>query len=78
MALLSETPATKGDIDALRDELRTHYATKADLADVNVGLSNMRADLAELKSELIKWMVGLMIGASAAATGFAVLIERIT
>ena len=64
MTMLSETPATKGDIEALRDELRTYYASKADLA--------------ELKSDLIKWMVGLMVGATAAATGFAVLIERIT
>ena len=64
MTLLSETPATKGDIDGLRDELRTYYASKADLA--------------ELKADLIRWMVGLMVGATAAATGFAVLIERIT
>ena len=64
MTMLSETPATKGDIAALRDELRTYYASKADLA--------------ELKSDLVKWMIGLMIGAAAAATGFAVLIERIT
>ena len=64
MTLLSETPATKGDIDGLRDEIRTYYASKADLA--------------ELKADLIKWMIGLMVGASAAATGFAVLIERIT
>ena len=64
MTMLSETPATKGDIEALRDELRTYYASKADLA--------------ELKSDLIKWMIGLMLGASAVATGFAVLIERLT
>ena len=64
MTMLSETPATKGDIDGLRDELRTYYASKADLA--------------ELKSDLVKWMIGLMVGAAAAATGFAVLIERIT
>lgn len=64
MTMLSETPATKGDIKALRDEMRTYYASKADLA--------------ELKSDLIKWMIGLMVGASATATGFAVLIERIT
>ncbi len=64
MTLLSETPATKGDIDGLRDELRTYYASKADLA--------------ELKADLIRWMIGLMVGATAAATGFAVLIERIT
>ena len=64
MTMLSETPATKGDIAELRDEMRTYYASKADLA--------------ELKSDLVKWMVGLMIAAGAAATGFAVLIERIT
>ena len=78
MTLSSETPATKGDIDALRDELHTYYASKADLADMRADLADMRADLAEIKSELIKWMIGLMVGASAAATGFAVLIERIT
>ena len=64
MTMLSETPATKGDIKDLRDEMRTYYASKADLA--------------ELKSDLIKWMIGLMLGAAAVATGFAVLIERIT
>ena len=64
MTLLSETPATKGDIDGLRDALRTYYASKADLA--------------ELKSDLVRWMIGLMVGATAAATGFAILIERIT
>lgn len=62
--MLSETPATKGDINGLRDELRTYYGSKADLA--------------ELKSDLIRWMVGLMVGATAAATGLAVLVERIT
>ena len=64
MAMLSETPVTKEDIKELRDEMRTYYASKADLA--------------ELKSDLIKWMIGLMLGAAAVATGFAVLIERIT
>ena len=91
--------ATKGDIDSLRDEMRTYYASKADVSDVRVevsdvrvevsgvkvevagvrsDVSDLRADMAEMKSELIKWMVGLMFGAAAAATGLAVLIERIT
>lgn len=85
MTLLSETPATKGDIEGLRYELRTHYASKAgladvrtEIADVRTEIANLKTDMAELKSDLIKWMVGLMVGAAAAATGFAVLIERIT
>ena len=48
MPMLPETPATKGDIKELRDEMRTYYASKADLA--------------ELTSDLIKWMIGLMPG----------------
>ncbi len=78
MTLLSETPATKGDIEGLRYELRTHYASKTDLADVRTEIANLKTYMAELNSDLIKWMVGLMVGAAAAATGFAVLIERIT
>ena len=64
MAVQPNTPATKGDLVELREELRTHYATKADIAN--------------LEARLVKWMVGLMVGAVAAATAFAVLIERIT
>lgn len=38
ITLLSETPATKGDIDALRDELQTHYASIADLVELKSDL----------------------------------------
>ena len=36
-----------------------------------------KADLAELKVELIKWMVGLMLGAATLATAVALLIQRL-
>ena len=36
-----------------------------------------KADLAELKAELIKWMVGLMLGAATLATAVALLIQRL-
>ena len=43
------------ELQVLRDEFREHYATKADLAEV--------------KSELIKWIVGVeLAGVAAAAT----------
>ena len=51
------------EIGILRDEMREHYATKADLS--------------ELKIDLIKWMVGLMMGSATLATGLAVLIQRL-
>ena len=63
MTLLSDSPATKGDIAELRDEMRTHFATKADVAD--------------LKADLIKWMVGLMLGGIAIAAAVASAIARL-
>ena len=37
-----------------------------------------RADLANLETRLIKWMVGLMVGSIVAASSIAVLVERLT
>ena len=37
-----------------------------------------KEDLANRETRLIKWMVGLMIGAKFAATAVATLIERVT
>ena len=56
-------------MDELRSELR-HYATKADLAEV-------RTDLAQLESRLIKWMVGAMLGGMAAASTLTIGLQRL-
>ena len=53
----------------LRDELR-HHATKEDLAKLEVKIS-------ESESRLIKWMIGLMVGAAAVASSVALIIQRI-
>ena len=37
-----------------------------------------KEDLARLETRLVKWMVGLMLGAAMLATAFATLIERPT
>ena len=37
-----------------------------------------KEDLAQLETRLVKWMVGLMLGAAMVATALATLIERIT
>ena len=61
-------PLTRDDLRqelaTFRDEIRTHYATKADLSDLEV--------------RLVKWMVSLMIGSVVAASAVAVLIHRLT
>ena len=46
----------------LREELR-HFATKADLAN--------------LETRLIKWMVGVMVSAVVAASAVAVVVQNI-
>lgn len=59
---------------AFREEFHRelqHYATKADVAE-------LRADVAETKSELIKWMVGLMVASTAAASAIALTVLRLT
>lgn len=55
----ADHPVTRAE---LREELR-HYATKADLAN--------------LETRLIKWMVGLMVSAVVAASAVAVMVQNI-
>ena len=55
-----------------------HLATKADLADLR---AELKSDISDLKAEVIKWMVGLMLGslvaASAMASAIAVLVQTL-
>ena len=51
-----------------------HLTTKADLADLR---TELKADMAATKVELIKWMAGLMLGAATLATAVALLIQRL-
>ena len=37
-----------------------------------------KADLAELETRLIKWMVGLMVASVAAASTIALVVQRLT
>ena len=61
-------PLTREDLREelalFRDEIHTHYATKADLS--------------ELETRLIKWMIGLMVGSVAVATSIAVSVQMFT
>lgn len=61
-------PLTREDLREelalFRDDIRTHYATKADLSD--------------LETRLIKWMIGLMVGSIAVATSIAVSVQMFT
>ena len=66
MATMDHTPLTRED---LRHELR-HYATKEDVA-------NLRADMAEMETRLIKWIVGSVLAATGIAVAASVLVQRL-
>ena len=61
--LRGEMDAVRNEMDAFRIEVRTHYATKADLA--------------QMEARLTKWMIGLMVGAIAVASTLALMVERL-
>ena len=54
---------TRADMDALRTETHTHYATKADLA--------------QLETRLIKWVVGSVMAAAGVAAAVGALVYRV-
>ena len=45
---LDQSPPTRSELAAMRDEMRQHYATKADLAN--------------LETRLTRWFVSIMLG----------------
>ena len=59
----TEQPITRSE---LREELQ-HYATKSDL----------RAEIAELETQLTRWMIGVLIGSTVAALAIATLIQTL-
>ena len=60
------------------DERLTRIETRLDGLEVRLANFSTNADLAELETRLIKWMVGLMVGATVAASSIAVLTQRLT
>jgi hypothetical protein len=54
--------------------LDRHYATRVDLESVK---GDLKTDIAKLETRLIKWMVGMLVAAIAAASTVALLIHRL-
>ena len=59
---MEQPQVTRADIDTLRTETQTHYATKADLA--------------HLETRIIKWVVGSALAAAGIATTVVLVIQR--
>ena len=51
-----------------------HLATKADLAELK---AELKSDIGDLKADIIKWTVGMMIASVTAASSIALLVQRL-
>ena len=52
--------------------------TRREFYDAILPTLATKADLAEMETRLIKWMVGLMVAAIAAASTIALVVQRLT
>ena len=69
MAMVAgEQPITRTDLREELDRVLMHYATKEDLAK----------EVGDLRSELIKWIVGVQLGGIAALAAVVTAIITIT
>ena len=64
---------TRAELREELDRSLAHYATKADLAELR---GEMKTAIANLRADLIKWMIGLMLGSVTAAVAIAVAVDR--
>ena len=69
---------TKSDFAALESRMDT-FATKSDFAALESRMDTFatKTDLAELETRLVKWMIGVLIGATVAASSVAVLVQSL-
>ena len=61
---ISAAALTHADLREKLDRSLAHFATKADLADLR---GDLKSEFANLRADLIKWMIGLMLGSVTAA-----------
>ncbi len=80
MAVKSKARAKRATLPFVAPEL--HYATKADIADVRTDIAKVETQVAKLetkiidvKSDMIKWMVGLNIATIGIITAMLALLR---
>ncbi|MDE2868519.1 MAG: hypothetical protein OXR64_05000 [Chloroflexota bacterium] len=70
----SAAALTRAELREELDRSLAHYATKADLAELR---GELKSEIANLRADLIKWMIGLMLGSVTAAVGIAAAVDRL-
>ena len=77
MTMMDDAPLTRREFQSFREEMRQDFRAFREELHRELQHYATKADLAETKAELIKWIVGLVLGAIAAATTFAFAVERL-
>lgn len=57
----TERPTTERERLVAIETVLPHLATKADVADVKVGVERVRAEIERLRADMIKWHIGIAI-----------------
>ena len=79
LATKADIADTKADIANLRAYVADVRADmKAEMGDLRGAIGDLRGAIGDLKAEIIKWMVGMMVGTIAAASSIALLVQRLT
>ncbi len=69
--------ATKTELQTELRQIRESMATKADLADfvTREDLGDLRRELAERETRLVKWVFGALLAQTAVIVGFVTLLR---
>ncbi|MDE2903097.1 MAG: hypothetical protein OXP73_08705 [Chloroflexota bacterium] len=69
----SEAMLTRTELREELDRCFAKFAKKADYADMR---AELKAEVANLRADLIKWMIGLMLGSVTTTVAIAVAVDR--
>ena len=70
---ISAAALTRADLREELDRSFARFATKVDLAELR---GELKSEIANLRADPIKWMIGLMLGSVTAAVAIAVAVDR--
>ena len=69
----SAAALTRAELREELDQCFAQLATKADYAGFR---GELKSDIANLRADMIKWMIGLMLGSVTTAVAVAVAVHR--
>ena len=72
-----ESLATKTDLSEMNERFSARISALEARMEARMDSFATKADLAELETRLVKWLVGVLIGSTVAASSIAVLVQTL-